>query len=234
MKPGKTKKLSLSAEGRNLIKVRNFVVRYGRKMNLTLKQVSEVKLAVDEAVSNIIRHAYEGKKGGFQVEMIKQEDSVVIKIKDQGVAFDWHSVLEPDLYQYVETRRKGGLGIWLIKKLIDEVEYSRVEDTNVLSMKVYLETLGAPGLLGGLKQKFSIRVRFALYAVALISFLIVVMLFFGIRWQNNTIRNKFEERYKVVAQQIAATSLDIILEGNDLALVNLVSSLKQSEAPIDF
>ena len=65
MKTGKLKKLSLSAEGSNLIKVRNFVVKYGRKMRLTPKQVSEVKLAVDEAVSNIIRHAYEGKKGGF-------------------------------------------------------------------------------------------------------------------------------------------------------------------------
>ncbi len=101
MKTGKSKKLSLSAEGKNLLRVRNFVIKYGRKMRLTLKQVSEVKLAVDEAVSNIIRHAYEGKKGGFQVEMIRQEDSVVIKIKDQGVAFDWHSVLEPDLYKYV-------------------------------------------------------------------------------------------------------------------------------------
>jgi serine phosphatase RsbU (regulator of sigma subunit)/anti-sigma regulatory factor (Ser/Thr protein kinase) len=234
MKPGKTKKLSLSAEGSNLIKVRNFVVRYGRKMRLTLKQVSEVKLAVDEAVSNIIRHAYEGKKGGFQVEMIKQEDSVVIKIKDQGVAFDWHSVLEPDLYKYVETRRKGGLGIWLIKKLIDEVEYSRVEGTNVLSMKVYLETLGAPGLLGGLKQKFSIRVRFALYAVGFITFLIVVLYNFGTRYQVRTIRNKFIDRYKAVTGQVAATSLDIILEGNDLALVNLVTSLKQSEAPLEY
>jgi serine phosphatase RsbU (regulator of sigma subunit)/anti-sigma regulatory factor (Ser/Thr protein kinase) len=234
MKTGKLKKLSLSAEGSNLIKVRNFVVKYGRKMRLTPKQVSEVKLAVDEAVSNIIRHAYEGKKGGFQVEMIRQEDSVVLNIKDQGVAFDWHSVLEPDLYKYVETRRKGGLGIWLIKKLIDEVEYSRVEGTNILSMKVYLETLGAPGLLGGLKQRFSIRVKFALYAVALITFLIVVLYNFGTRYQVRTIRNKFIDRYKSVTGQVAATSLDIILEGNDLALVNLVSSIKQSEAPLEY
>jgi hypothetical protein len=160
MKTGKLKKLSLSAEGSNLIKVRNFVVKYGRKMRLTPKQVSEVKLAVDEAVSNIIRHAYEGKKGGFQVEMIRQED--------------------------------------------------------ILSMKVYLETLGAPGLLGGLKQRFSIRVKFALYAVALITFLIVVLYNFGTRYQVRTIRNKFIDRYKSVTGQVAATSLDIILEGNDL------------------
>ncbi|HEB33227.1 MAG TPA: hypothetical protein ENI15_20495 [Spirochaetes bacterium] len=234
MKTGKSKKLSLSAEGKNLLRVRNFVIKYGRKMRLTLKQVSEVKLGVDEAVSNIIRHAYEGKKGGFQVEMIRQEDSVVIKIKDQGVAFDWHSVLEPDLYKYVETRRKGGLGIWLIKKLIDEVEYSRVEGTNILSMKVYLETLGAPGMLGGLKQRVSIRVRFALYAVALITFLVVVLYNFGTRYQVRTIRDKFIDRYKSVTGQVAATSLDIILKGDDLALANLVSSIKQSEAPLEY
>ncbi len=164
MKLNKSKKLGLGADSKNLIKVRSFVVKYGKKMRLSYKQVSEVKLAVDEAVSNIIRHAYVGKKGDFQIEMTQQEDVVELKIIDQGVEFDWHSVLEPDLYKYVETRRKGGLGIWLIKKLIDEVEYNRIEGNNVLTMRIYLVTVGAEGFERGIKARFSIRVRFALYA----------------------------------------------------------------------
>ncbi len=234
MKINRSRKLSLGADSKNLIKVRSFVVKYGKKMRLSPKQTSEVKLAVDEAVSNIIRHAYVGKKGGFQIVMTQQEDVVELKIIDQGVEFDWHSVLEPDLYKYVETRRKGGLGIWLIKKLIDEVEYNRVEDNNILTMRIYLETIGAEGFVRGIKARFSIRARFALYAVALITFLILIVYFIGSKLQEETIRNKFVARYKSVAEQVAATSLDLILEGDDLALVNLVSSVKASESLLDY
>ncbi len=234
MKVNKSKRISLEADSKNLIKVRDFVVKTGRKMGLTPKQLSEVKLAVDEAVSNIIRHAYVGKKGGFQIEMIQLEDAVQIDIKDQGVEFDWYSVLEPDLYKYVETRRKGGLGIWLIKKLIDEVEYKRVEDNNILTMKVFLEPGEAEAYAKGLRARFSIRVRFALYAIGLISALIFAVWTFGSRYQVRAIRNKFVDRYKAVASQVASTSVDLILQADDLALVNLVSSVKQSEAPLDY
>jgi len=234
MKVNKIKRIALDADSKNLIKVRDFVVKNGRKMRLTPKQLSEIKLAVDEAVSNIIRHAYIGKKGGFQVEMKQLEDAVQIDIKDQGVVFDWNSVLEPDLYKYVETRRKGGLGIWLIKKLIDEVEYNRIEGNNILTMKVYLEEGEAAVYAKGIRARFSIRVRFALYAVALITALILVVYNFGSRYQVRTIRNKFLDRYKSVADQVATTALDLILQEDDLALVNLVSSVKGSEAPVDY
>jgi serine phosphatase RsbU (regulator of sigma subunit)/anti-sigma regulatory factor (Ser/Thr protein kinase) len=234
MRVNATKKINLPADSKNLIKVRDFVVKYGKKMGMSPKQTSEVKLAVDEAVSNIIRHAYVGKKGAFQIEMVKLEDAVELKIKDQGVEFDWNSVLEPDLYKYVETRRKGGLGIWLIKKLIDEVEYNRVDNSNVLSMKVYIEPAKAEGLLQGFRYRFSIRVRFAVYAVLLISALIGVVYNFGSRLQLKTIRNKFEDRYKTLSVQVAKTSADLILKGDDIALADLAASVKQSEKPIEY
>jgi len=234
MKVNKSKKIRLPAESKNLIKTRAFVVKYGRKMGLSPQQVSEIKLAVDEAVSNIIRHAYVGRRGDFQIEMIKREDFVEIKIRDKGVEFDWSSVVEPDLYKYVETRRKGGLGIWLIKKLIDEVQYQRIEDTNVLTMKVFIEPTPQKGFLQEVRGRFSIRIRFALYAVAFITVLIVVVYNIGTRFQVRTIRNKFIDRYKSVAQQIATTSLDLILERNDLSLVNLAASVKQSEEPLEY
>jgi len=234
MKVNKTKKTSLDADSKNLIKVRDFVVKNGKKMSLTPKQLSEVKLAVDEAVSNIIRHAYIGKKGVFQIEMTKLEDFVRINIKDQGVEFDWDAVLEPDLYKYVETRRKGGLGIWLIKKLIDEVEYNRVDGNNILTMKTYLVPSEFEGVVRGLKTRLPIRVRFALYSVALITALILVVYNVGSRYQVSTIRNKFNDRYKAVTAQVASTAIDLILKENDLALVNLVTSVKHSDSPLDY
>ncbi len=233
MKVNWKKKINLVAETKNLIKVRNFVVKYGKKMGLVPKQVSEVKLAVDEAVSNIIRHAYGGRKGNFQVEMTRGESAVEIKIIDQGVEFDWHSILEPDLYKYVETRRKGGLGIWLIKKLIDEVEFKRVDGNNILTMKIYVEEVVPVGIRG-LGPRFSIRMRYALYGVVFITVLIVVVFHIGSRYQVRTVRKKFIDRYKSVAEQIASTSTDLILRGDDLGLVNLAASVKQSEGSLEY
>ena len=121
MKTGKNKKLTVVAESKNLLKVRDFVAKYSAKMGLLPRQVSEVKLAVDEAVSNIIRHAYVGSRGNVEIEIKRLESAVELKVMDKGVEFDWNSVLEPDLYRYVETRRKGGLGIWLKYNLIHEL-----------------------------------------------------------------------------------------------------------------
>ena len=232
MKVNTTKKINLVAESKNLIKVRNFVVKWCRKMGLFPKQVSEVKLAVDEACSNIIRHAYEGRRGNFQIVITKLESSVQLEIIDQGIEFDWYSVLEPDLYQYVETRRKGGLGIWLIKKLIDEVEYHRVDDSNVLTMKAYLTEGIAP--VKGAAGKFSIRFRFAVYAIVFISVLILVVFNVGTRYQARTVREKFIDRYQSVSLQLAAASADMILRGDNLALVNLISSVMGSSSPLEY
>jgi serine phosphatase RsbU (regulator of sigma subunit)/anti-sigma regulatory factor (Ser/Thr protein kinase) len=234
MKTGKSKKITVVAESKNLLKVRDFVVKNGQKIGLLPKQVSEVKLAVDEAVSNIIRHAYPGRPGNVQVEMTKLESAAEIKIMDEGIEFDWNAVLEPDLYRYVETRRKGGLGIWLIKRLMDEVVFNRVESTNILTMRVYLQRIEEVARLGAEKGKLSIRARFALYAVALITVLIFVVYNIGSRYQIRTIRNKFIDRYKALTEQIAQTSIDLILNEDDLALVNLVSSVKSSEVPLEY
>jgi len=234
MKTGKTKKISVVAEGRHLLKVRDFVVKYGKKMGLLPRQVSEVKLAVDEAVSNIIRHAYTGKPGNVQIELQKLDSAVQINIIDQGIEFDWNSVLEPDLYRYVETRRKGGLGIWLIKKLMDEVVYERSDNKNILTMRVYLKPAGATEALRGGKGGLSIRTRFALYAVGLITVLIVVVYNIGTRYQVRTIRSKFIDRYTAVTEQVAQTSIDLLLKEDDLALANLVASVKASEKPLEY
>jgi len=234
MKVNKLKKVSFPAESKYLVKVRNFVVKYGSKMGLTPKQISEVKLAVDEAVSNIIRHAYVGKKGNFQIEMVKREDSCEILIKDQGIEFDWNSVIEPDLYKYVETRRKGGLGIWLIKKLIDEVEYKRVDGTNILTMRVFIEPTKSEGFIQDIKNRFSIRMRFAVYAVGFVTLLIVTAYVVGSKYQVKTIRKKFYDRYNSIATQLANASTDLLLAGNDLDLENLAVSVKNSEPAVGY
>lgn len=234
MKINTKKKINLSAESKNLIKVRDFVVKYGRKMGLLPKQVSELKLAVDEAASNIIRHAYGGGRGNFQIEMTKLESSVELKIIDQGVEFDWYAVLEPDLYKYVETRRKGGLGIWLIKKLIDEVEYKRLENNNVLTMKMYIDEAVATEFAREIRGRFSIRVRYAVYALAMVGIIVLTAFIIGSRVQSTIIEKRLNERYESVTRQVAETASDLILDSDDLALANLAVSVRQNDNTLGY
>ncbi len=234
MKINAKKKINLLAESKNLIKVRAFVVKYGRKMGLLPKQVSELKLAVDEAVSNIIRHAYGGGRGNFQIEMTKLQSAVELKIIDQGVEFDWYSVLEPDLYKYVETRRKGGLGIWLIKKLIDEVEYQRIENNNILTMKMYIDEAIATEFAREVRGRFSIRVRYAVYAFGMVGVIILVAFIIGSRAQSNIIERRLNERYELLTRQVSETASDLILRGDDLALANLAASVRQNDDTLGY
>jgi len=125
----------------NLDNVREFISTAARKCGLNASGIYAAQLAVDEAFSNIIEHAY----GGESQEVIKctcliSADSLVIQLCDFGKPFNPASILDPDLDAELEDRDVGGLGLYFIRQLMDEVEFTffREEDTgrrcNVLRM----------------------------------------------------------------------------------------------------
>jgi anti-sigma regulatory factor (Ser/Thr protein kinase) len=79
---------------------------------------------VDEACTNIIKHAYFGKGGIINITCELQDNDFVITIKDNGRPFDPNSIPPPDLESDLDRRKIGGLGIYLMKKLMDDVSYS--------------------------------------------------------------------------------------------------------------
>lgn len=89
------------------------------KAGLTEKAIGEVVLAVDEALTNVIRHAYGGKQGKIKVEFKDYPDRVEIAIRDFGTKFDPTQKPMPEL----PPTKAGGLGIYFIKTLMDKVEY---------------------------------------------------------------------------------------------------------------
>ena len=90
-----------------------------------------VVLAVDEVVTNIIRHAYQGRKGKIEVGFLDGPDYIKISIRDSGQKFDPTKASDPEL----PPTRPGGLGIYLTKRLVDEVEYdSQVLEGNLLHL----------------------------------------------------------------------------------------------------
>lgn len=101
--------------------------------------VFEVQTAVDEACTNIMKYAYPEKGGVITVTCEMQGNDFVVTIKDKGKPFDPSSVPPPDLEADLDKRKIGGLGIHLMRKLMDDVSYSfDAEKGNRLVMRKML------------------------------------------------------------------------------------------------
>ncbi|HEY9756835.1 MAG TPA: ATP-binding protein [Oculatellaceae cyanobacterium] len=96
----------------------------------------DVQLAVDEALTNIITHAYEGQIGG-QITIrckLTAPKEFTVQLCDNGTPFDPQTVADPDVEAALEDRKIGGLGIYFIKRYIQTVKYSANGKDNKLTM----------------------------------------------------------------------------------------------------
>ena len=94
-----------------------------------------LNLALEEAVTNVILYAYpKGSDGRVDVEAIISKDKLKFIISDSGQEFDPTAAPEADITLGVEDRPIGGLGIYLVRKIMDSVSYERTDGKNVLSM----------------------------------------------------------------------------------------------------
>jgi len=111
---------------------------------------SEIELAVEEALVNIFRYAYPDRSGDVEVRCRAMEDGqLVIEIEDAGIPFNLLSTPDPELSTEISRRKAGGLGIYFIRKMIDDIRYRRDGDRNVLTLVVSPERpapfMGEPG-----------------------------------------------------------------------------------------
>lgn len=129
-------KVTFDANFDNLDEIREFVGEVARQVGFSDKEIYSIQLAADEASSNIIEHAYAGVKGGkIEIECRMSGNVLKIIIRDQGKSFDPSSVPEPNVKADLSERKIGGLGMYLMRKLMDEVSYeSSAERGNVLTM----------------------------------------------------------------------------------------------------
>lgn len=113
-----------------------FVEETCDKLGVQPNVVFQLTLVLDEAVANVVNYAYSEPGQEFQVIMDRVGDQLVVQIVDQGIPFDpTRDSKTPDITLSVEDRPIGGLGIFLIKEMMDVVEYERQEGNNVLTMK---------------------------------------------------------------------------------------------------
>lgn len=118
--------ISIPSATRHLARVRRFVGEQAAAAGLGERAVSELQLAVDEACSNAIRHAYCGREDGEVVVRAGLEPGrFVVVVVHGGVPFDPSRYRPPDLGEALRGRRRGGFGVMLMNRLVDRVEYRR-------------------------------------------------------------------------------------------------------------
>ncbi|RJP55104.1 MAG: ATP-binding protein [Anaerolineaceae bacterium] len=119
-----------------LDEIRDFVAEVAREGGFTEKTIYSLQLATDEAASNIIEHAYAGiPDATLSVACEVRGDEIVITLQDTGRPFDPENVREPNLKADLSNRQIGGLGIYLMRKLMDSVQYeANANAGNTLTM----------------------------------------------------------------------------------------------------
>jgi len=127
--------LIVPATGDQLAVVGAFVNEAARAAGLSERIAYHVQTAVDEAVANIIYHAYDYEgQGTIEICCECAHEDFIVSITDRGRPFDPSAVPEPNVNADLEERREGGLGRYLMQKLMDDVRHEFTSDGNVLTM----------------------------------------------------------------------------------------------------
>lgn len=129
--------LTIDADIENLSKIAEFLEEVLGECGFSGEVLFNVQLAVDEACSNTILYGY--PDGGGTIEIACEVDDVAIRIviADGGVPFDPLSAPEPDIEADIADRQIGGLGVYFIRTVMDEVAYEYTGGKNILSLKKY-------------------------------------------------------------------------------------------------
>lgn len=135
------KEMTLDATIENIGVVTDFVTAELENVDCPPKVQIQISIAIDELFSNISRYAYNPEIGPAAVRVEVEENplAVVITFMDHGVPYDPLAKVNPDTSLSAEDREIGGLGIFLVKNIMDDVVYEYKDGRNILKIKKNLE-----------------------------------------------------------------------------------------------
>lgn len=128
--------LIVDASVSELNQVTEFLEQRLEEKSCPMKAINQIVLSVEEMFVNIASYAYPEGKGQatFKLRFAKEPPMVILRIEDQGIPYDPLQKPDPDITLTAEQRAVGGLGIFMTKKLMDEVSYTRENDSNILTL----------------------------------------------------------------------------------------------------
>ena len=135
------KELTLTATVENIEVVTDFVNEQLESFDCPMKAQMQIDIAIDELFGNIAHYAYNPEigKATVRVEVTQDPLAVVITFIDNGVPYDPLAKADPDTTLRAEEREIGGLGIYMVKKSMDEITYEYKDGQNILAIKKNLQ-----------------------------------------------------------------------------------------------
>ena len=136
------KELTIAATVENIETVTDFVNEQLEEMECPMKAQMQINIAIDELFGNIAHYAYHPEVGEatVRVEVVEEPLSVVVTFIDGGVPYDPLSAADPDTTLSAEERAIGGLGVFMVKKSMDEITYRYENGSNILSIRKNLRS----------------------------------------------------------------------------------------------
>ena len=129
-------RLSLKNDLSELARVAEALESLGASRDWPAKWIVNLNLSLDELITNIVSYGYRDTgEHEIRVTLTERDGSAVVVLEDDGIAFDpFTAAPAPDLDAGVEERRIGGLGVYFVKTLMDEVAYERVDGCNRITL----------------------------------------------------------------------------------------------------
>ncbi len=134
------KELTVDAAIENIPAVTSFVEEQLEQVGCPMKAMMQINIAIDELFGNIAQYAYTPKTGKatVRVEVTENPMAVVITFIDNGVPYDPLAKADPDITKSADEREIGGLGIFMVKKSMDEINYEYKNGQNILTIKKHI------------------------------------------------------------------------------------------------
>jgi len=130
------KKLPASLE--HLQESMGLISSCARDQGFNQNKILEIELAAEEALVNIFKYAYKTIEGDVEIICgLDNNENFILEISDTGEPFNVLSVADPDITADISERQIGGLGVFLMKKLTESVQYRYEGDKNILSLIVF-------------------------------------------------------------------------------------------------
>lgn len=136
------KTIELPAIMENLDESLDFLVYGLEKAGIDKKASYQLRLACEEVIVNVIHYAYPNHQGNVRIsyELAKDGRDIVIMVSDSGYPFNPLEKAEPDISLPMEERQIGGLGIFMVRNIMDNVEYKREDGRNILILRKTLKS----------------------------------------------------------------------------------------------
>jgi serine phosphatase RsbU (regulator of sigma subunit)/anti-sigma regulatory factor (Ser/Thr protein kinase) len=193
------------------------------------KDVSAVLLAIEEGATNVIRHAYLYERGTLRLRITIYSRQMTFSIIDYGRSFKPEGTGKLDLDRLIESGRRGGLGFYMIQKIMDSVEYVSWSGRNELRMTRRLGRDSADTTPPLFRRTFTLRVKFSLWTFLIVLLIVAGAFYFVQRRTTEEIYRHLDGVVRALGETVAQQSaLYIINHRSDVEFDELVVSYQES------